>query len=97
MMDPRDDRIASLEAALSAEREKVERLRKALEFYANPRNWTSGRWVRGSEEDDDADDPVPHLICIDHQIDEGFAIPFADCGSRARAALQQEKETGNGE
>lgn len=59
----------------------------ALRFYADKRNWTSGRWVRGSEEDDDADEPVEGLICIDHQFEEGIAIPFADCGERARRAL----------
>lgn len=64
-------------------------LRKALEFYASPFNWTSGRWVRGSEEDDEADEPVANLICIDHQIEEGGAIPFADCGDRARKALSE--------
>lgn len=80
---------ATVDGAGEALRAEVERLRNALKFYASPSSWTSGRWVRGSEEDDEADEPVANLICVDHQIEDGGVfIPFADTGDRARAALR---------
>lgn len=59
-----------------------DKIMETLRFYANEKNWTAGRWPEEPE------DIVEGLICIDKQQEDGGAVSFADCGDRARAALE---------
>lgn len=56
----------------------------ALKHYANPENWSDGRWP---PEADDEGDIVNRCIPIMWQHEEGGDVPVADCGETARAAL----------
>lgn len=64
--------------------DEVTRLREALEFYANPKNWQdTPPW------DGDPDCITPAAIPVDHS-QEGSPC---DCGDRARAALSSTGDT----
>lgn len=71
----RENMRAALEAALSAPSVAM----KALEFYANPRNWIdTPSW------DGDPDCITPKAIPV---TDDGDGARPCDCGDTARAAL----------
>lgn len=75
--------LRAVEARATAAEAREAKLTKALEFYADGKNWSRGRWP-------DDDDIIEGIICIDWQTYDEHDIPFADCGDIARAALAKE-------
>lgn len=73
---------ASLDRALAAEAQ-LARQGEALKHYANPENWSDGRWPPG----DGTDDIIKAAIPLYMQHEEGGDVPVADCGHVARSAL----------
>lgn len=64
---------------------EVERLRAALQFYADPANWIDAKWDDGSLDGCITPNAIPAVT------QEGAWV--CDCGDIARAALEQESTT----
>ncbi len=64
---------------MSSAADEIEKLRKALMFYADPANYIDAHWPDGSTDGSDTPNAIP-ATC-----QEGAWV--CDCGDAARAAL----------